>query len=77
MEKRKSTHGGAGRGQGRKSRQELGLEPTITITTNVEQSVIDACREAYGSIPKALRYAAEQAKKRTTQPGKAGSKPSV
>lgn len=64
MQKKKSTHGGAGRGQGRKSRKEQGLEPTVPLRTQVEQSVIDFCREVYGSIPEALRYAAKQAKNR-------------
>lgn len=63
MKSNKATHGGAGRGQGRKSRLEQGLEPTVALRTQVEQSVIDACRQAYGSIPNALRYAAEQAGK--------------
>lgn len=60
----KATHGGAGRGQGRKSRKELGLEPTVQIRTAVEQSVVDKCRELYGSIPNALRFAAELAQRK-------------
>jgi hypothetical protein len=63
MENKKLKHGGAGRGQGRKSRKELGLEPTVRLTTQVEQSVIDACKVAYGSIPEALRFAASQVNK--------------
>lgn len=59
MKEKKSTRGGAGRGQGRKSRVELGLEPTVKVMTQVEQSVIDACRGKYGSLPAALRYAAQ------------------
>jgi hypothetical protein len=62
MENKKKTHGGAGRGQGRKTRLELGLEPTVPLRTQVEQSVIDACREKYGSIPAALRFAATQSR---------------
>jgi hypothetical protein len=61
MEKKKA-HGGAGRGQGRKTREYYGLEPTVALTARIEPSVKEACIKAYGSIPNALRYAAEQAK---------------
>lgn len=56
--KKKTKAGGARPNAGRKSREELGLEPTVALRTQVEQSVIDACREKFGSIPEALRFAA-------------------
>lgn len=55
--------GGAGRGQGRKSREELGKEPTINTTVRIEPSVVEACKEKHGSIANALRFAAKQTNK--------------
>ena len=52
-------HGGSRPNSGRKSRKEKGLEPTVTVTTSVEQSVIDRCKEKHGSLPNALRWAAD------------------
>ncbi|MFD2922006.1 hypothetical protein ACFS6H_19960 [Terrimonas rubra] len=43
---------------GRKSREEQGLEPVKNTTVQVEPSVIDKCREKYGSLANALRFAA-------------------
>ena len=49
---------GKKRGPGRRTRKELGLEPTTTLTTSVEVSCLDACKKGYGSIADALRHAA-------------------
>lgn len=63
MAKKKETRGGAGRGQGRKTRVHHGLEPRVTFTSRVEPSVKATCIEKHGSIAEALRYAVEQATK--------------
>lgn len=47
-------------GAGRKSREELGLPAVKNTTVQVEPEVIDKCREKYGSIANALRWAARQ-----------------
>jgi len=43
------------KGAGRPSRESLGLEPTVTVTLSVEQTVIDLAREKYGTLGNALR----------------------
>lgn len=55
---KKEYRGGAGRGQGRKSREELGLEEVKNTTVQVEPSVIEACKQKHGSLANALRFAA-------------------
>lgn len=55
---KKNSHGGAGRNQGRKSRESLGLPALRKTTVEVEPEVFDACKEKYGSIRKALIFAA-------------------
>lgn len=49
---------GGNRNAGRKSRQSMGLPPVKNTTVQVEQTVIDNCRELHGSLAEALRYAA-------------------
>jgi len=48
------------RSVGRPSREDLGLEPTKTITLKVEQTVIEKLKKKHGSLSEALRaYAAQ------------------
>lgn len=54
----KRKNNGGHKTAGRKSREELGLEPVKNTTVQVEQSVIDACKKKHGSLANALRYAA-------------------
>lgn len=61
--KSKFTHGGARKGAGAKSREERGLPPVKNTTVQVEPDVIAICRQRYGSIANALRYAATTASK--------------
>lgn len=58
--KTKLSHGGARPGAGRKSRKEKGLPPVKVTTVEVEETVIKLCREKYGSLANALRWAANQ-----------------
>lgn len=54
----RKNNGGAGRGQGQKSREERGLEPLEQIKTEVEISVKKLCKQRHGSYANALRFAA-------------------
>ncbi|MCH5690067.1 hypothetical protein LWM68_41080 [Niabella sp. W65] len=63
MDLKKENRGGARQGAGRKSREDLGLEPLVTTSVKVEQTVIDACISTHGSLANALRYAAKSKKK--------------
>lgn len=45
---------------GRPSREDLGLEPTVTKTLKVEQSVVDKLVKKHGSLSEALRIFAAQ-----------------
>lgn len=56
---RKKTHGGKRDGSGRKSREEKGQPPVVATTVKVEKEVIVICREKYGSLAEALRFAAK------------------
>lgn len=58
MTEKKEPRGGAGRGQGRNTREENGLEPVRQTTVKIEPSIAAICREKYGSLSKALRFAA-------------------
>ncbi len=49
-------NGGARENSGPKSRESKGLEPLITISLRVEQSVIDAVRIKHKTLANALRY---------------------
>ena len=56
---KKETRGGVRPGSGRKKNSDLGKEPTKTVNTRVELSVIKACKEKHGSLSNALRFAAK------------------
>lgn len=56
---KKTKQGGARPNSGRKSREELGLEPVKIVTTKVEKSVVAACKQKFGSLAGALRFAAK------------------
>lgn len=43
---------------GRPSREKLGLEETVQVSTKVERSVIEKVKRDHGSISNALRYLA-------------------
>jgi hypothetical protein len=45
---------------GRPSRKDLGLEPTVTKTLKVEQSVIEKLEGEHGTLSNALRFLAAQ-----------------
>lgn len=60
---KKENRGGARPGAGRKSREELGLEPVTVTTVQVEASVVEACKAIHGSLANALRHAAKSKKK--------------
>jgi len=44
---------------GRRTREEMGLEPLENTSVKVENSVILECRKKFGSLANALRYAAK------------------
>jgi uncharacterized protein (DUF4415 family) len=45
---------------GRPSREDLGLELTVQVSTKVEKSVVEKLKKKHGSISNALRYLAAQ-----------------
>lgn len=48
------------RSAGRPSREDLGLEPTVTKTLKVEKSVIEKLEAEHGTLSNALRAFAAQ-----------------
>jgi hypothetical protein len=44
---------------GRRTREEMGLEPLEKTSIKVENSIILECRKKFGSLANALRYAAK------------------
>lgn len=55
----KTKAGGTRPNAGRKTREQMGLEPVKIVTTRVEESVIKICKEKHGSLAAALRFAAK------------------
>ena len=57
--------GGGGRGQGRHSNAEKGLEKALSTTTTIRSSIKEKAIKYYGSIAKAIEFAVTVAEKKT------------
>jgi hypothetical protein len=60
MSETKGTHGGSGRGGGRKSREQLGLPPVVNTTIQIEREVIEKARKRHGTLANALRFSIKE-----------------
>lgn len=63
-QKKITGRGGPGRGQGRLSNAEKGLEKSESTTTSIKPSIKQKAQKYYGSLAKAIEFAVEYAEKR-------------